>query len=78
MQSKLLVGGKTIQDHTTDQEKELEQKKKQLAEQRQLERKMQQELIEREESKNEAQAGYASLRHEVEDKTKRLKKVLLL
>ena len=75
MQSKLLVGGRTIQDHTTEQEKELERKKKQLAEQRKLERKMQQELMQREESTNVAQDSYSSLRQEVEDKTKKLKKV---
>jgi len=75
MQSKLLVGGRTIQDHTTEQEKELERKNKLLAEQRQLERKMQQKLMQQEESTNEAQDSYSSLRQEVDDKTKKLKKL---
>ena len=76
MQSKLLVGGKTIQDHTSEQEKQLEIKRRQLAEERKLERKMQQQLLEREESTNVVHETYSSLRQEVEDKTKKLKKVI--
>jgi len=75
MQSKLLVGGKTIQDHTSEQEKQLEIKRRQLAEERKLERKMQQQLLEREESTNVVHETYSSLRQEVEDKTKKLKKI---
>lgn len=33
MESKLLVGGKTIIDHTNEQQKMLEQKKQEIAEQ---------------------------------------------
>ena len=76
MQSKLLVGGRTIQDHTSEQEKELEEKRKQLAQQRQLERKMQQQLEAREESTMEAQENFSSLRQEVDVKSRKLKKVV--
>lgn len=78
MQSKLLVGGKTIQDHTSEQEKQLEIKRRQLAEERKLERRMQQQLLEREESTNVVHETYSSLRQEVEDKTKKLKKVVII
>lgn len=78
MQSKLLVGGRTIQDHTSQQERELEEKRKQLSQQRQLERKMQQQLEAREESTMEAQENFTSLRQEVDVKSKKLKKVIYL
>uniref|UniRef100_H2ZLU2 Kinesin-like protein n=1 Tax=Ciona savignyi TaxID=51511 RepID=H2ZLU2_CIOSA len=75
MQSKLLVGGRTIMDHTNEQEKELEERKQLLAEQRRKERSMKQQLVAREESALEAQESYSSLRQEVDEKTKRLKKM---
>ena len=78
MQSKLLVGGRTIQDHTSQQERELEEKRKQLSQQRQLERKMQQQLEAREESTLEAQENFTSLRQEVDVKSKKLKKVVMV
>ncbi|XP_078494760.1 kinesin family member 3B [Ciona intestinalis] len=75
MQSKLLVGGRTIVDHTNEQERELEERRLLLAEQRRKERSMKQQLEAREESALEAQESYSSLRQEVDEKTKRLKKM---
>ena len=75
MQSKLLVGGRTIVDHTNEQERELEERRKQLLEQQKKERKMQQQLMLKEESTMDMQENYSSLRQEVDSKTKKLKKV---
>lgn len=78
MQSKLLVGGRTIIDRTNEQEKALEAKRKEIREQLKRERDMKQKLEKREESALEAQESYTSLRQEVDIKTKKLKKVYLL
>ena len=75
MESKLLVGGRTIVDHTNEQERELEERRRELTEQRRLERKMQQQLMMKEESTMDMQENYTSLRQEVDSKTKKLKKV---
>jgi len=75
MESKLLVGGRTIVDHTNEQERELEERRRQLLEQQKLERKMQQQLMLKEESTMDMQENYTSLRQEVDSKTKKLKKV---
>jgi len=75
MQSKLLVGGKTIVDHTNEQEREIEMRKRELAEQRKKEREMQQQLEIREVEAVEVQENYSSLRQEVDVKTRKLKKV---
>ncbi|XP_029442369.1 kinesin-like protein KIF3B [Rhinatrema bivittatum] len=44
MESKLLVGGKNIVDHTNEQQKILEQKRQEIAEQKRREREMQQQM----------------------------------
>ncbi|XP_039271184.2 kinesin-like protein KIF3B [Styela clava] len=75
MQSKLLGGGRTIVDHTNEQERALEAKRREIAEQLSKEREMKQKLEEREGSALEAQESYTSLRQEVEIKTKKLKKL---
>nr|CAB3259106.1 kinesin family member 3B [Phallusia mammillata] len=75
MQSKLLVGGKTIIDHTNQQEREIEARRRQLAEQTRKEREMKQKLLKKEETALEAQEHYTSLRQEVEAKTLKLKKL---
>lgn len=54
MEGKLLVGGKNVLDHTTEQERELEQRRLHMMEARERERKMQQELQEQEEKRLEA------------------------
>ena len=49
MESKLLSGGKNILDHTNEQHKELEQRRKLISEQNKKERVLQQDLEEKEE-----------------------------
>ncbi|XP_022094991.1 kinesin-II 95 kDa subunit-like isoform X2 [Acanthaster planci] len=75
MESKLLVGGKSIIDHTDEQERELEQRRLELAEKRRIEREMQQKLEEKEENTEEMAKTFTSLQQEVEIKTKKLKKL---
>nr|DBA21953.1 TPA: hypothetical protein GDO54_013059 [Pyxicephalus adspersus] len=75
MESKLLVGGKNIVDHTNEQQKILEQKRQEIAEQKRREREMQQEVDNRDEETLELKETYSSLQQEVDIKTKKLKKV---
>ena len=75
MEGKLLCGGKNIIDHTNEQQKALEQRKREIAEQKRREREMQQKLEEQEEAGINLQDTYTSLQQEVEIKTKKLKKV---
>ncbi|XP_070565590.1 kinesin-II 95 kDa subunit-like [Ptychodera flava] len=75
MESKLLVGGKSIIDHTNEQQRKLEQQRLQIAEQSRKEREMEQQLMERNEVKLELTETYTSLQQEVEIKTKKLKKL---
>ena len=75
MEGKLLCGGKNIVDHTNEQQKALEQRKREIAEQKRREREMQQKLEEQEEAGINLQDTYTSLQQEVEIKTKKLKKV---
>ncbi|KAL8594876.1 Kinesin-like protein kif3b [Nucella lapillus] len=76
MESKLLVGGKNIVDHTNKQQRRaLEQKRQELREQKRKEREMAQKLEEKEESALEIKETYISLQQEVEVKTKKLKKM---
>ncbi|KAF3859787.1 hypothetical protein F7725_000042 [Dissostichus mawsoni] len=49
MESKLLVGGKNIVDHTNEQQKMLELKRKEITEQKRREREMQQQMESRDE-----------------------------
>ncbi|KAL3841790.1 hypothetical protein ACJMK2_019899 [Sinanodonta woodiana] len=75
MESKLLMGGKNIMDHTNEQQRALEQRRIEIAEQKRREREMQQKLEQKEESAVEMQETYVSLQQEVDIKTKKLKKL---
>ncbi|XP_076022411.1 kinesin-like protein KIF3B [Genypterus blacodes] len=72
MESKLLVGGKNIVDHTNEQQKMLELKRQEIAEQKRREREMQQQMEYRDEETLELRETYSSLQHEVDAKTKKL------
>ncbi|XP_006819540.2 kinesin-like protein KIF3B, partial [Saccoglossus kowalevskii] len=74
MESKLLVGGKSIVDHTNEQQKRLEQHRLEIAEQKRKEREMEQQLMTKDEAQLERKDTYTSLQQEVEIKTKKLKK----
>ncbi|KAI9545289.1 Kinesin-like protein kif3b [Dissostichus eleginoides] len=75
MESKLLVGGKNIVDHTNEQQKMLELKRKEITEQKRREREMQQQMESRDEETLELKETYSSLQQEVDIKTKKLKKL---
>uniref|UniRef100_A0A3Q3APD7 Kinesin-like protein n=1 Tax=Kryptolebias marmoratus TaxID=37003 RepID=A0A3Q3APD7_KRYMA len=75
MESKLLVGGKTIIDHTNEQQKMLELKKQEIAEQIRREREIQQQMMLQEEETLEMKETFSSLQQELEHKTKKLKRV---
>ncbi|CAO2604047.1 Kinesin-like protein KIF3C [Lemmus lemmus] len=75
MESKLLIGGRNIMDHTNEQQKMLELKRQEIAEQKRREREMQQEMLLRDEETMELRGTYSSLQQEVEIKTKKLKKL---
>ncbi|KAH3886424.1 hypothetical protein DPMN_010431, partial [Dreissena polymorpha] len=73
MESKLLMGN--IVDHTNKQQKALEQRRKEIAEQKRVEQEIKQKLEEKEEAAVDLQETYVSLQQEVEVKTKKLKKL---
>ncbi|KAK3522416.1 hypothetical protein QTP86_010322 [Hemibagrus guttatus] len=75
LESKLLVGGKNIIDHTNEQQKMLEQKRQEIAEQTRNEREMQQQMLIQDEETLELRETFTSLQQEVEAKTKKLKKL---
>uniref|UniRef100_A0A670YZL5 Kinesin-like protein n=1 Tax=Pseudonaja textilis TaxID=8673 RepID=A0A670YZL5_PSETE len=75
MESKLLIGGRNIMDHTNEQQKMLELKRQEIAEQKRREREMQQEVLLRDEETMELRETFTSLQQEVEIKTKKLKKL---
>ncbi|KAF7670052.1 hypothetical protein LDENG_00084620 [Lucifuga dentata] len=75
MESKLLVGGKTIIDHTNEQQKMLELKRQEIAEQIRREREIQQQMLLQDEETLEMRETFSSLQQEVEVKTKKLKKL---
>ncbi|CAC5424952.1 KIF3B [Mytilus coruscus] len=75
MESKLLMGGRNIVDHTNEQQRALEQRRMEIADQKRKEREMQQKLDEKEGSTVEMQETYQSLQQEIEVKTKKLKKL---
>uniref|UniRef100_A0A1A7YVA3 Kinesin-like protein n=1 Tax=Iconisemion striatum TaxID=60296 RepID=A0A1A7YVA3_9TELE len=75
MESKLLVGGKNIVDHTNEQQRMLEQKRQEIAEQKRREREIQQQMESRDEETLELKETYSSLQQEVDIKTKKLKKL---
>ncbi|XP_036387626.1 kinesin-like protein KIF3B [Megalops cyprinoides] len=75
MESKLLVGGRNIVDHTNEQQKILEQKQQEIAEQKRREKEMQQQVETWDEETLELKETYSSLQQEVDIKTKKLKKL---
>ncbi|KAF3703073.1 Kinesin-like protein KIF3C [Channa argus] len=75
MESKLLVGGKNIIDHTNEQQKMLEMKRQEIAEQTRKEREIQQQMLVQDEETVELRETFTSLQQEVEAKTKKLKKL---
>ncbi|XP_071323632.1 kinesin-like protein KIF3C [Trachinotus anak] len=75
MESKLLVGGKNIIDHTNEQQKMLEMKRQEIAEQTRREREMQQQMMVQDDETLELRETFTSLQQEVEAKTKKLKKL---
>ncbi|XP_077569060.1 kinesin-like protein KIF3B [Stigmatopora nigra] len=75
MESKLLVGGKNIVDHTNEQQKMLDLRRQEIAEQKRKEREMQQQMDCRDEETLELKETYSSLQQEVDIKTKKLKKL---
>ncbi|XP_034555166.1 kinesin-like protein KIF3C isoform X2 [Notolabrus celidotus] len=75
MESKLLVGGKNITDHTNEQQKMLEMKRQEIAEQSRSEREIQQQVLAQDEETLELRETFTSLQQEVEAKTKKLKKL---
>lgn len=75
MESKLLVGGKTIIDHTNEQQKMLELKRQEIAEQIRREREIQQQVMLQDEETLEMKETFSTLQQEVELKTKKLKRL---
>ncbi|GAA6108738.1 kinesin family member 3Cb isoform X1 [Tachysurus ichikawai] len=75
LESKLLIGGKNIIDHTNEQQRMLEIKRQEIAEQERQEREMQQLMFEQDEETVELKETYSTLQQEVELKTKKLKKL---
>nr|XP_061801997.1 kinesin-like protein KIF3B [Nerophis lumbriciformis] len=76
MESKLLVGGKNIVDHTNEQQRMLALKRKEIAEQKWREREMRQQMVSRDEENLELKETYSSLQQEVDSKTKKMTKLL--
>ncbi|XP_067121454.1 kinesin-II 95 kDa subunit-like isoform X2 [Centruroides vittatus] len=75
MESKLLSGGKNIIDHTNEQQRALEQRRQEIAEQKRREREMLQKLEDKEEGNLEIKETFSSLQQEIEIKTKKLRKL---
>ncbi|XP_030211624.1 kinesin family member 3Cb [Gadus morhua] len=75
MESKLLVGGKNIIDHTNEQQKMLTLKRQEIAEQIRREREIQQQLMLQDEETLEVRETFSSMQHEVELKTRKLRKL---
>ncbi|XP_077403309.1 kinesin-like protein KIF3B [Vanacampus margaritifer] len=74
MESKLLVGGKTIVDHTNEQQRMLELKRQEIAEQKSREQEMRQQMEYRDEENLELKETYSSLQQEVDIKTKKIER----
>ena len=76
MESKLLTGGKNIIDHTNEQERQLEQRREEVAAQKRREREMLQKLEAKEENEwGVLKESYSSLQQEVDIKRRKLKKL---
>lgn len=74
MEGKLL-GPNNVIDRTSEQERELERRRREVAERKEREREMKRELEEREEKRLEAQETFTSKQQEAELKTKKLRKI---
>ncbi|CAL1575455.1 unnamed protein product [Knipowitschia caucasica] len=75
MESKLLIGGKTIIDHTNEQQRRLEQRRQQIAEQIRRERVIQQQMVLQDEETLEMKETFSTLQQEVEIKTRKLRRL---
>ncbi|KAM6961458.1 kinesin family member 3Cb [Aplochiton taeniatus] len=75
MESKLLVGGKNIIDHTNEQQKTLELKRQEISEQIRREREIQQQVMLQDEETVELRDTFSTLQQEVDLKTKKLKRL---
>ncbi|EFO22766.2 hypothetical protein LOAG_05721 [Loa loa] len=75
MQSKLLSGDGSLLDKTREQQKLLEYRRRQLAEQKRKEREILQQLEAQEDNTAEIHETFSNLRQEVEIKTRKLKKL---
>ena len=75
MESKLLAGGKTISVHTAEQEKALTERRRQISLQKAREHEIKQKLEANKESASEIKETYDSLQEEVDNKTRKLKKL---
>ncbi|XP_072314010.1 kinesin-like protein KIF3B [Eucyclogobius newberryi] len=75
MESKLLIGGKTIIDHTNEQQKTLERRRQQIAEQIRRERVIQQQMMLQDEETLEMKETFSTLQQEVELKTRKLRRL---
>merc|ERR1719233_449884 len=77
MESKLLTGGpgKTMIDHTNEQQRTLEQRRAEVAARRANEVEVARKLEEQEEKGEELERTYSSLQQEVEIKTRKLRKM---
>ncbi|KAM9432133.1 kinesin-like protein KIF3B [Salvelinus alpinus] len=75
MESKILAGGKNIIDHTNEQQKMLQLKRQEIAEQIRREREIQQQVMAQDEETGELRETFSSLQQEVDLKTKKLKRL---
>lgn len=75
MQSKLLSGDGNLLDQTREQQKLLDHRRRQLAEQKRREREILQQLEAQEDNTAEIHQTFSNLRQEVEAKTRKLKKL---
>uniref|UniRef100_A0A8C6UT62 Kinesin-like protein n=1 Tax=Neogobius melanostomus TaxID=47308 RepID=A0A8C6UT62_9GOBI len=75
MESKLLIGGKTIIDHTNEQQRILEQRRQQIAEQIRRERVIQQQMMLQDEETLEMKETFSTMQQEVEMKTRKLRRL---
>jgi kinesin family protein 3/17 len=75
MEGKLLVGGKTIHDRTSEQERKLQKQREEMAAQRVQERELAQKLKEEKEKQMEKMRAFDSKEQEREVTSKKLKKL---
>eukprot|EP00730_Choanoeca_flexa_P020132 TRINITY_DN9839_c0_g1_i6.p1 TRINITY_DN9839_c0_g1~~TRINITY_DN9839_c0_g1_i6.p1 ORF type:complete len:767 (+),score=207.85 TRINITY_DN9839_c0_g1_i6:164-2464(+) len=75
MESKLLVGGKSIAEHTAEQERQLRARQKQIQDQDAEAARLKRALEEKEERRLAAEESFTSLAQEVEVKTRKLQKI---